>query len=168
MPKKGTLTAERVRELLDYDPATGVFRWKRRRKGVRSDGAIAGSPADGYYTSITVDRVQYLVHRLAWLYMYGVWPVSQLDHINEDKTDNRLANLREATNAQNTQNVTALRSTNTSGYLGVSWECRKRRWQAGIKVDGKRRWLGYFDTPEEAHAAYLVAKRELHPFWQSE
>lgn len=158
-----TLTAERVRELLDYDPATGVLRWRVTYSSHARAGRVAGCVADGGYRFIRIDRTLYKAHRLAWLLTYGHWPPDGVDHRNGDTSDNRLLNLREATQAENTQNVLGARSDNSNGYRGVSRN--HERWMAAIIVNGKRRYLGTFDTPEEAHAAYLAAKRELHPFW---
>ena len=114
------------------------------------------------YICIRVDNVLYTAHRLAWLYAYGRWPTHQLDHINKDRADNRLCNLREATNAENAQN--RKRRDNKTGYTGVNRENNK--WKAEIKLNYKTIRLGLFDTPEEAHAAYLSAKHGLHPFSQ--
>lgn len=152
------LTAARLRELLEYDPDTGVFTW-------RSNGRVAGCPTGNYgRTQITVDGVARYAARLAWLYVHDEWPAGQVDHINGDRTDHRIANLRVLTNAQNKQNTRRAYANNGSGLLGVHHDKRNGRWRARIMVDGRSRSLGYHDTPEEAHAAYLRAKAELHPF----
>ena len=99
------LTAERLRELLNYDPDTGEFRRCTSRGGAAA-GTLAGCPGGpGSYRIIRVDRVIFLAHRLAWLHSYGVWPTKDIDHIDGDKTNNRIANLREATRAQNVMNA---------------------------------------------------------------
>lgn len=106
------------------------------------------------------------VHRLAWLYVHGEWPTEQIDHINQNPVDNRIANLRPADKSQNVQNIDA--AYGSSGYRGVSFDSRcgdGNSWRARIMVDGKSHSLGYYATAEEAHDAYLAAKRELHPFW---
>lgn len=166
MGKESNLTAERVRELLDYDPSTGEFRWRVSRGcggGARA-GDIAGSnDGTGGYWRIEIEQAAHYAHRLAWLYVYGEWPARFLDHRNEDKLDNRIANLRNATRAQNRQNITRPYRSNTSGYTGV--RRFHHQWQAAISVDGKKYHLGTFNTAEEGHAAYLAAKRDLHPFW---
>lgn len=161
MTKKLTeITAEQLRELLDYDPESGRFTWR-----VALPGQKAGSPAgclDSYgYVVIRIDGANRKAHRLAWLIAYGEWPDDQIDHINGDRSDNRIANLRSLTNQGNQQNRRTAHRGNSSGLLGVS--PKRGKWRAQIKVDGKKRHLGLFDTPEAAHAAYLEAKRKLHP-----
>lgn len=158
-----TLTVERLRKVLDYDPTTGVFRWRvQPRNGVRI-GAVAGRRHSGHYCQIGIDGSVYLAHRLAWLHVTGHWPTSPLDHRNGVITDNRLANLREDPHRQNPQNQHGPSRRSSSGYLGV--HRNGRRWRGVIKVNGRNRYLGYFDTPEQASVAYTAAKRKLHPFW---
>ena len=113
------------------------------------------------YIYVTLHDYKLLAHRVAWFYVTGKWPEEQLDHINRDRRDNRLVNLRPASQSQNSCNG-SLRSTNKSGYRGVSWEKRKRKWQARIVKDGKQYPLGYFDTKESAYDAYLEAAKRLH------
>lgn len=148
------LTADRLREVLTYDPETGVFRWKVRTSIRVTVGEVAGYLRDGY-RFITIDGRKYRAHRLAWLYMYGVWP-AELDHVNGDRADNRISNLREATRTQNNAN-TPIRKNNTSGVKGVCWDKRKRKWMAQIRVRGVQRFLGYYETTEEAGEAYAAA-----------
>jgi hypothetical protein len=159
-----TLTAERLREMLDYCPETGVFRW-RVSNGKR---AIAGQPAGGIsrngYARISIDDAKHYAHRLAWLHVHGVWPQGQIDHINGVKADNRIANLREASASQNGQNRSAARADSGSGKIGVRLNPTSGRWGAEIVKNGQKHNLGYFDTKEAAHAAYLAAKRKLHEF----
>ncbi len=156
------LTQSRLKELLRYDPDTGVFTWAVRRHGVRI-GDVAGGVDFYGYLCIKIDGRLYKAHRLAWLYVYGKWPADQMDHINGVCDDNRLRNLREATHAQNEQNR-ALNANNVSGYPGVSWHKRDRKWQSQIGFEGRGKHLGYFDDPESAYAAYLSAKAKLHTF----
>lgn len=106
-----------------------------------------------------------MLHRIAWYMATGVDPIDfELDHINGDKTDNRICNLRRATRADNNRNQTK-RKNNTSGYKGVSWSKTYSKWVAYIGVDWKRQHLGYFDTPKGAHVAYKDAANKLHgPF----
>lgn len=160
------LTAERLCEVLDYDPGMGTFRWIRRPTATCNVavGAEAGTmDADGYRT-IQLDGVRHRAHRLAWLYMHGEWPPSEdIDHVNGNRADNRIANLREARRSENVQNVGAARKDSKSGLAGVNE--RDGRWRARIRAGGERLTLGYFDSPEEAHAAYRAAKLQLHPFW---
>jgi len=156
------LTAERLRELLTYDPETGVFTRRVSRRGC-SAGEVAGCLHSVGYFYVGVDRVKYPVHRLAWLYMTGSWPREEVDHINGVRSDNRWANLRAATKSQNMQNQRKSRG-GTSKYLGV---CRAHwggKWLARIVANGKQKNIGIFQTEEEAHQAYVAAKRELHEF----
>ena len=157
---KTKLTAERLRELLRYDPETGIFTAAVARANLNA-GDIAGCPNAGGYIHIRIDYARYGAHRLAWLWMTGAWPNEKIDHINGDKADNRWCNLREATSAQNCWNRQKA-SNNTSGFKGVHWHKAHGRWVARIMIDGKRRHLGAFDTPEEAYAAYCNAARRDH------
>lgn len=152
-------TLDRLKSLYDYNPQTGEFvaTTKRRQWGA---GRVAGSRSK--YTMISVDGKKYRAHRLAWLYINGEWPDGQIDHMNGDKHDNRFANLRVATPAQNSQNILRPRSDCASGFKGVSWRERNQKWHATIRVDGKSKHLGYFHTAEAAHAAYLSAKQQHH------
>ena len=145
------LTAEKLRELLHYDPATGIFTWKVRTANQVKAGDVAGSPSGGYLQIMVLSRL-YKAHRLAWLYTSGEWPKDQLDHVNRVRTDNRISNLREATNKQNQQN-TGKRRDNTSGHPGVYWYKRISKWQAQITHNQKHIHLGSFTTVEEAIAA---------------
>lgn len=155
------LTAECLRAALNYDPDTGEFRWRAPRKSIRV-GDLAGKIVSGTgYRSIKIDGRQYLAHRLAWLYINGVWPSEFIDHINGSKDDNRWANLREATRTQNAANQGVSRA-NRSGYKGVHWHINMSKWVAAIKVHGRRKHLGYFDKIEDAAHAYAVAAPKFH------
>ena len=156
------LTAERLREVLDYCPDTGVFTWKIRSNRRVKVGDVAGALRHNGYIQIGIDGCLHRAHRLAWLYVTGESPPSEIDHINCVKNDNRIANLRLATSAENKQNQSKAQKRNKAGFLGVS--PHEGKFQAQIKVDGKKMHIGRFNTPEEAHAAYLEAKRRLHPF----
>lgn len=152
------MTPEILRTHLIYDPETGelthrnthaskprVAHRKRPRKTVKVLGKTISA------------------HRAAWAVHYGVLPTGEIDHINGDEADNRIANLRDVPKAMNQQNKRRPRMDNKVGLLGVSWHERAKKWRAQITVDGSRKYLGLFSTPEEAHEAYLTAKRELHP-----
>ena len=158
------LTADRLRELLHYDADTGVFRWAASRGRKHCGGDIAGSPCGKGYLQIRVDRRLYKAHRLAWLHVNGSWPTRQIDHIDGNKSNNAIANLREANHSQNGQNKRTVRPDSKSGMLGAYWSAEKSCWYSKIGVMGKYLYLGRFDSPEEAHAAYMKAKAELHPF----
>ena len=155
-----TITLEELQRVLDYCPETGVFRWKERKQGRRS---VAGGKDPGGYIHICINYESYPAHRLAWLYAQGVWPEHQIDHINRNPSDNRIENLREATDAENSQNRSIGRN-NTSGYVGVTWNRQAEKWQAQIVVKGKYKNLGLYDTPEAAYEAYLAAKAQRHTF----
>jgi hypothetical protein len=157
----------RVKEFLAYDEMTGIFTWKKKtanRANRIKIGAVAGalSPTDGYWR-IKLDGQRYAAHRLAWVYVHGAMPPADIDHINGDRLDNRLANLRLATRAENLRNSRPRKSGILKGT-----HLNKRRdaaalppWTSRIYKDGKTFNLGFFDTAEDAHAAYAKAAREL-------
>lgn len=151
-------------ELLDYSPETGVFVWRVDRSPRHKAGMEAGSLNTKGYVQIMIDQRNYLAHRLAWLYMTGLWPDDQVDHINHDKTDNRWSNLRPANDSQNQQNKPPTRRSGSSGLLGVTWSKAAGKWASQIKIEGRRIHLGLHETKEAAHQAYVNAKRELHPY----
>jgi len=153
------LTAKRLKNLLSYDPKTGVFCWIKRRGSNAPAGSVAGCITRRGYRVIMIDHYQHLAHRLAWLHTHGRWPANQIDHINRDCADNRLVNLREATPAQNKANSPAP-AHNTSGLKGAQFVSHVNRWQAAIVVAGRRKYLGRFATAEQAHAAYCRAAKE--------
>lgn len=155
------LTYERAKEALSYDPETGEFRWAAKIARKVVVGKIAGTNGGHGYRQIRVDGRIYKAHRIAWLLTTGRWPADEVDHINGVRTDNRIANLREATSGQNKQNL-AKRGDNTSGFPGVAYH--RNGWQAQLNVNGKYRYIGRYDTPEQAAAAYAKAKAELHTF----
>lgn len=156
-----TLTVEKLKAALDYDANTGVFTWKiRPSKAVRA-GDIAGCVEKRIgYVTIGISKDIYKAHRLAWLYVYGEWPKGVIDHINCIKADNRIKNLRDVFADGNAQNICKPNRRNKSGFMGVIWF--QNKWRAGMSVNGKSKWLGDYSTPEEAHQAYLVAKRKYH------
>lgn len=163
---KADLTAARLREVLHYEPATGIFTWARPTGRRTKPGDIAGSAEGRGYWAIRIETERYKAHRLAWLYQYGEWPQGDLDHINGDRCDNRITNLREASRSTNIQNLRTAKSHNRSGFLGVILDLSKKtskRYTARIVYGGRQHSLGYYDTPEEAHAVYLEAKRKHHP-----
>lgn len=157
-----TLTQERLKELLHYDPEMGYFTRKVRR-GRCLAGVVAGTLSDTGYIKIWFEGRLYRAHRLAWLYMTGEWPNSEIDHINGNRSDNRWVNLRSALPHQNRQNALII-PNNSSGYIGVSWNSDRGKWQVRIQHLGKTKWLGYFDNKEDARTAYLLAKKEIHTF----
>ena len=156
------VTQERLKTLLDYDPETGLFRWKSKAVRNGAHGGRAGNTRPKGYVCIRIDGRLYMAHRLAWLYVHGMMPTQQIDHINQIKSDNRIDNLREASPSQNGQNRSKPRRDNKAGFLGV--QRKGNRWIALIGVNGKQQYLGMFATPEAAHQAYQKAKAEAHPF----
>lgn len=156
------LTAERLRELLHYEPETGIFLWKKVTGRKAVIGMEPGWIDKDGYRLVSLDGARYRAHRLAWLYVHGVMPCFDIDHINGQRADNRIANLRDVSRVVNMQNLKKARSDSSSGYLGVERHKASGLWLARIKVGGIRKSLGYHKTPEAAHAAYLDAKRKLH------
>lgn len=150
------VTLDRLKELLNYEPHTGHFTWRKASARRTIVGSLAGTISTKGYVKIQIDRKLYPAHRLAWLYVYGEWPDNFIDHINRDKSDNRIANLRVVSASVNMRNC-GLRSTNTSGFKGVSYIAYRRKWVATIRLHGKNCVLGKFDTPEAASAAYVSA-----------
>ena len=151
------ITAERLQALVNYSVDTGLFTWKTVRKGCKIGGQVGCIAKNGYIV-IRLDDALYLAHRLVWLYVYKCWPSEQLDHINRIRSDNRLSNLREVSNAENAQNKRT--KANKSGFAGVRRENSK--WLAEIKVNYKPIRIGLFASPEEAHQSYIDAKRKYH------
>jgi hypothetical protein len=151
------ITAERLKEVLRYEPETGLF-YRLVRSGPSMPGSIAGGKCGNGYVLISIDNKQHYAHRLAWLYITGKMPENLIDHKNMDKADNRFQNLREATHSQNIANK---KSYGKSGFKGVTWWARDNNWKAQIEVNGKNKHIGYFNTPEEAHEAYCVYQSQI-------
>lgn len=157
------MDAERVRALLRFDRRTGAFTWRVAPNGRVAAGTFAGTLTKAGYLRIKIDGQFVMAHRLAWWLLRGEWPGGQLDHKNGNKQDNRLSNLREATPAINSQNArTARKRKNGGSLLGASLVERNRKWRASILHHGRSLHLGLFSTEQEAHAAYVAAKRLLH------
>jgi hypothetical protein len=152
--KWNIINASRLRYLLAYDPNTGIFISRRPQRG-RRVGSVMGTRNNGYII-ISVDDLKYQAHRLAWLYMTGELPRCDIDHINRDRSDNRWSNLRTATRSQNNAN-SPTKANNRSGYKGASWHKLSERWQASLTIGGKQVFLGYHESAENAHAAYIAA-----------
>jgi len=177
------LTAEIARELLTYNPNTGKLFWKERpakyfknpKRSMKSwNTRWAGKEAltaikcrkSGQIARLVgfVLNKNYFTHRIAWLIYYGEWPKNQIDHINQDPTDNRIENLRNVTEAENHKNRT-LYNNNTTGYSGVSFNKQRGKYRAEICSNNIKKYLGYYDTAEEAAAARAVANinYNFHP-----
>lgn len=157
-----SLTQDRLKQLLNYDPATGIFTYACARPKVRV-GAVAGHTHAGHgYRQIKLDGKLYLAHRLAWLYVYGEWPGEILDHINRDRTDNRIANLRQSDKYLNRQNA-KVQCNSSTGVKGVGWNRVLQKWHARISIGGRRLHIGWFHTKEDAIAARKQSEMQLHP-----
>jgi hypothetical protein len=147
---------------LNYDHETGLFTWKINKKGPAKAGHRAGAVHSRGYITIRINGHDYLAHRLAWFIQYGTLnEYDQIDHINLDRKDNRIVNLRKATHAENCRN-TKVRSHSFSKLKGAHYHKVRKKYRARITIDKKQIWLGYFNTAEEAHAAYKEASLKLH------
>jgi hypothetical protein len=158
--RKPLPTAAQVLEHLTYDPETGHFHRTKNGPGVRA-GQLAGTSNPDGRREISVFNRKIKAARLAWLVTTGEWPKGEVDHINGDPSDNRIVNLRDVSRMVNQQNQRRAKSSNRSGLLGVK-QVAKWRWDAYITLEGKKLFLGRFYSPDEAHSAYLTAKRQLH------
>jgi len=158
------LSADHLRDLFHYDETTGTFTRRVRTSNRINVGDVAGNLMATGYVRFCVNGRAYTAHRLAWLYVHGRWPDGEIDHINGQRDDNRIANLREVSRGQNMQNLRSARLCNKAGLLGVSWDERNKKWRADIRVSGTRKNLGRYATPQEAHSEYLRAKALMHPF----
>jgi hypothetical protein len=150
-----------LRSILDYDPDTGIFTWLVDKSNRIKVGDVAGSKHSNGYIQIMIDGKNYFGHRLAWLHVYGYFPENQIDHINRDPGDNRIANLREVSNQCNLRN-TGNRKNNTSGVKGVYWHKLAGKWYARIKTNNKNKYLGYYEDFDEAVLARYEAEKALN------
>lgn len=157
------LSADQVRRLLTLNVETGELRWTAAATLGRRTGMVAGSRQAKGYIQIKIGTRVFLAHRLIWFMVHGEWPQGQIDHINGVRTDNALSNLRCVTAAQNKQNIAVTGRKSKSGLVGAI--PRLGKWDSRIKLNGISHCLGRFETPEAAHAAYMSAKAELHPFF---
>lgn len=152
------LTANEVRSKLAYNPLTGIFVWAANVGRSVHIGDRAGALDCYGYAVIRLNRTSHKAHRLAWLYVYGEMPGMQIDHINGERADNRICNLRLASGSENTRN-SRRHADNSAGFKGVVLQKNSKRnpWRAMITFGGVTHHLGNFDTPEKAHAAYVEA-----------
>jgi len=155
---KKEITQKELKELLHYDPNTGVFIWVKKQSNKILAGHIARSCNNRGYAQISIYGKSYKAHRLAWLYKYGEMPKNQIDHRNQNRADNRLRNLREVTNRENCRNQSAPKN-NTSSVVGVAWHKRDLIWEASIGVDFKNIYLGRFKRKKDAIHARKQAER---------
>lgn len=158
---KSNLSPEYVRGLFSYDGETGYLHWNKDMSTRAKKGMVSGCVERSGYRTVRIEGVSYQSHRLVWLHVNGIWPDGFIDHMDGDRGNNKIENLRDATRSMNSQNIhAALKNNKTSGLLGVSTQ--REKWKAQIYFDGKKRYLGTFFTPELAHEAYLNAKRLHH------
>lgn len=155
------LTYERAAELLAYDPETGSLTWRVGRARTAKQGALAGTPNPAGYLRVKVDGRSHMAHRLAWLLVYGEWPAGSLDHINGQRNDNRLCNLRLADNATNQFNASAHRDS-TSGVKNVAWHKQTGLWQVRVQARGINHCFGRFSDLVAATEAARAARAALH------
>ncbi len=160
------ITVERARELLSYDPETGVLTWKANRPGGKDGracriraGDVAGRVDGRGYVRVMVDYRTYSAHRLAWMIFYGQKPPRLIDHRNSDFSDNSIGNLRAATSQQNNRNRKLGRNS-TTGLKGVSFHKSRGYWVASIQLNGRATYLGKFNCPTAAHLAYRKAAKQ--------
>ena len=158
---KNDISAAELREHLDYDSVTGIFRWKKKpaKPGIEVGDIAGGLNNRGYWVIRALGRTR-TAHRLAWLWITGEWPADQIDHVNMIRHDNRFANLRECNRSANMANAKA-HANNMSGIKGVSFYKPSGRWLAQIKKDGLKQHIGLFDSKEEAAFAYSAKALEL-------
>jgi hypothetical protein len=154
-PNKIMLTQSDLKELLTFNPNTGIFNWIKRNRNVAGHRNCKG------YVLIRIKGKRYRAHRLAWFYVNGDDPENLIDHINHITDDNRIINLRKATLSQNVRNQ-RISAKNTSGLKGVCWNKKSKKWQSQIKVLGKLKYLGVFTDKNEAHQAYCKAADDYH------
>lgn len=154
------ITHEELKMRFNYDPDTGHFTRLVQGNG-KWAGQIAGCTMRNGYVKIEINKHPYLAHRLAWFYVHKEWPKTNIDHVNRDPSDNRISNLRLATASQNGCNRKG-KAGSRSGVKGVHWQPQARRWRSAIAINGQSKHLGYFDTIDEARAAYADAAFRLH------
>jgi len=150
---------EDMRREISYNPDTGVMAWRAARAGINTKAASAGSLKSDGYRQVQINGRRHYAHRLAWALHYGAWPADQIDHINGNRDDNRISNLRAVTRSENMRNQ-KLHATNSSGRAGVGWHSPTKKWQARISHGGKGVHLGLFDSFADACAAREAAERE--------
>ncbi len=162
--KTDKLTQDRLKECLDYNLQSGAFTWLAMpAKKSYLIGSIAGRLCKRTgYRRIQIDGQSYQAHRLSWLYVYGEWPEQMIDHIDGNRDNNAIANLRDVSAKQNSQNQKKAQKDNRTGFLGVHQQAGRSNFYAMIAVNRQNQYLGTFDCPQEAHEAYLSAKRQLH------
>lgn len=161
--ERATFECELIK-FVSYNHLSGELRWEKKPNRNISIGTLIGKPNSWGHWCFSFRGKTLMVHRVAWRLFHGKWPDHQIDHINGNKSDNRIANLRDVTQFVNMQNQTRPHKGNTAGRLGVTYSRHRKAnpWRAMIKVNGKNISLGSYSNPDDAHAAYLKAKRTIH------
>lgn len=175
--KADSLTHKDLLELLSYDPSSGKFTWLYRPIETFADSnhgkiwnsrfagkLVPGSINTKGYLQFAIHGKRMLYHRIVWFYVHGNWPKNQIDHIDGDKVNNKIGNLREATNSQNQQNLRMHKKYGINTLLGASYHKRDKTFHARITINGKLFYLGRFATELDAHNRYVEEKRKIHPF----
>ena len=159
-----TITQSELKEILHYNPYSGLFIWNIS-KGKCKKGFVAGTIRKPGYIQIGIKGYYYQAHRLVWLYIHGSFPDNHIDHIDHNGLNNRLNNLREATRSENMQNkIKAQQNNKSTGLLGAFKHTNRNSFIAQIRINGEQKYLGTFKTAQEAHEAYIKAKRKIHTF----
>lgn len=157
--KTSTLTQKRLKEVVQYDRRLGLFYW-RISTGKASRGSVAGHTDSAGYTKISIDGVKYFAHRLVWLYVYGAWPLQNIDHIDLCRSNNKLSNLRDVGQSMNGLNG-PVRRNNSSGYTGVSYDTRRQNWVAYVNQGRRKKHLGAYKTLTDAALARCAAISQI-------
>jgi hypothetical protein len=155
------LTQSLLKEMLNYDEKTGIFTWRVKSSRSVKVGQVAGGLCGAGYWQIRINRKPYLAHRLAWLYLYGEWPKGVIDHKSGDTLENKSSNLRDCSRVENNQNMRKSKN-NSSGFKGVSFNKKSKKWHASAGLNGKVVYLGYHSTPEKANEAYQDFAKKNH------
>ena len=170
---------DQLRQLFIYEPDTGRLIWRERpremfktasefkrwnnRHAGKDAGGVSAKPSGYQQIQVRLNGKLWMAHRIAFAIYHGREPWPEIDHIDRNPINNRIDNLREASRSLNEWNKTDPRKNNNSGYLGVTWNKQREKWEAFIGIGGKQKHLGYHATPEQARAAYLAAKAKYHP-----
>jgi hypothetical protein len=162
MTKELKITADQLRKHLQYCQYSGAFTWVTQVAS-RKVGTAAGYKNSTGYMVVGLFGCKYRLHRLAWLYVHGHWPTGTIDHIDGNRLNNRISNLRDVPQSINMQNIVKPTSANTSGVLGVYWSARRKGFMASVTTAGTQKRRGPYRSIERASSAYLDMKRTLHP-----
>lgn len=163
MDKQDVITAQELQQIVEYFPESGIFLWKVTKGNYVKAGKEFGSWDLYGYKTVRINRKSYKLHRLAWLYVYGKMPENDIDHINGIRHDNRISNLRDVTRRTNLENQTILkRQKKHTTLIGAYFDVRKNTYYSRISIKNKSIHLGTFKTEQQAHDAYVAAKRKFH------